>query len=117
MKQAILLPLCFKEMASKRKYGKRRSHQNLPHTFYLNCQVTQNIKTRKGAAKQRIIFFPGQQTQSLISHTIPKQQIIQELTNVANIKPLGIQSIRVYFRSRSNEFLTLANENTIFVCR
>ena len=36
--------------------------------------------------------------------TLPKQQLIQELRNIVSKKPLGIVSIRAYFRSRSNEF-------------
>ena len=37
---------------------KQRNHQNLPHTPYLNHHDTQDIKTRKGAAEQRVIFRP-----------------------------------------------------------
>ena len=36
--------------------------------------------------------------------TLPKIQLIQELRNIVSKKPLGIVSIRAYFRSRSNEF-------------
>ena len=35
---------------------------------------------------------------------MPKQQTIQELTNIVSIKSLDILSIRAYFRFRSNEF-------------
>ena len=45
-----------------------------------------------------------QQTQSTISHTIPKQQAIQGLKNIVSIKPLDVLSIRAYFKSRNNEF-------------
>ena len=61
-------------------------------------------KPGRGTAKQRMIFFPGKQTQSTILPTIPKQQTIHELTNIVSIKPLDILSIRACFRSRSNEF-------------
>ena len=54
----ILLPLCFQGITSQRKSGKRRSHQNLLHVPFLNCRDTQDIKTRKGKAKQRISFCP-----------------------------------------------------------
>ena len=46
----------------------------------------------------RVIFFPR------ATNTIPKQQTIQELTNIVSIKPFNIMSIRAYVRSRSNEF-------------
>ena len=38
---------------------KQRNYQNLPQIPYLNHHDTQDIKTRKRAAKQRIIFCPG----------------------------------------------------------
>ena len=90
-------------MTSQRTFVRQMNHQNLPHIPYLNHYDTQVIKTRKGPTKQRIIFFPRQQTQSTISPTIPKQQTTG-LTNILSIKHLDIMSIRTYFRSRCNEF-------------
>ena len=46
-------------MISQRKSVKQRNYQNLPQIPYLNRHDTQDIKTRKGAAKQRIIFCLG----------------------------------------------------------
>ena len=83
---------------------KRRDHQNLPHIPYLNHHDTQDIKTRKGPAKLRIIFCPrAANTEHDIAHNT-KTQTIQELTNIVSIKPLDILCIRAYFRSRSNGF-------------
>ena len=45
-------------MNFQRKSMKQRNHQNLPHIPYLNHHDTQDIETRKRAAKQRIILFP-----------------------------------------------------------
>ena len=61
-------------------------------------------RLERGQPSKEYFFVPKQQTQSTISLTIPKQQAIQELPNIVSIKPLGILSIRTYFRSRSNEF-------------
>ena len=61
-------------------------------------------RPEKGQPSKEYFFVPKQQTQSTISLTIPKQQTIQELTNIVSIKPLRILSIRAYFRSRSNDF-------------
>ena len=45
----------------KRKFAKQKNHQNVPQIYYLNHHGTQDIKTRKGAAKQ-IIFFCSKAT-------------------------------------------------------
>ena len=67
----ILLPLCFQGMTSKRKSGKRRNRQNLLHIPFLNCRNTQEIKIRKGAAKQSISFCPrATNTNHYIAHNI-----------------------------------------------
>ena len=80
-------------MTSQKKSVKQRNHQNLPRTPYLNHHDTQDIKTRKGAAKQRVIVRPrATNTEHDIAH------------NTETIKPFDILSIRTYFRSRSNEF-------------
>ena len=67
----ILLPLCFSGMTSQRKSGKRRNHQNLLHIPFLNCRNTQEIKIRKGAAKQSVSFCPrATNTNHYIAHNI-----------------------------------------------
>ena len=63
-------------------------------------------RPEKGQPSKEYFFVPKQQTQSTISLTIPKQQTIQELTNIVSIKPLHILCISAYFRSRSNQFKT-----------
>ena len=56
-------------MTSQRKFVKPRSHQNLPKIHYLNHRDTQDIKTRKGTAKQRIMFCPrATNTEDDITH-------------------------------------------------
>ena len=57
-----------------------------------------------GQSSKKYFFVQGQQIQSTIPPTIPKQQTIQELTNIVSIKHLDKLSIRAYFISRSNEF-------------
>ena len=48
---------------------KQRNHHNLPHTPYLNHHDTQDIKTKKGAAKQRVIVCPrATNTEHNIAH-------------------------------------------------
>ena len=45
-------------MTYQKKYVKQRNHQNLPHIPYLKHHDIQDIKAKKGAAKQKIIFCP-----------------------------------------------------------
>ena len=89
----------------KSKSVKQRIHQNLPHIAYLNRHDTQeDIKTRKGEAKQRIIFCPlATNTEHDIAHNTKTTDNIG-INKYRSIKPLDILSIRAYFRSRSNEF-------------
>ena len=61
-------------------------------------------KPERGQPSKEYFFVPVQQTQSAISHTIPKQQTIQGLKNIVSKKPLDVLSIRAYFKSRNNEF-------------
>ena len=52
-----------------KKFMKQRSHQNLPQIHFLNHYDTQDIQTRKGTAKQRIIFCPrATNTEHNIAH-------------------------------------------------
>ena len=104
VKQVILPPLCFYGITSQRKSVKQRNYQNLPHIPYLNHHDTQDIKPERGQPSKEYFFVPEQQTQSAISHTIPKQQTIQGLKNIVSKKPLDVLSIRAYFKSRNNEF-------------
>ena len=71
VKQVILLPLCFYGMTCQRKFVKQRNDQNLPQIHYFNHHDTQDNKTGKGAAKQRITFCPRvTNTERDIGHNI-----------------------------------------------
>ena len=89
------LPKKIREAKESSKLTSHPLSQQPRYTGYQN---------QKGGSQAKNNFVPGQQTQSAISPTIPKQQTILELTNIVSIKPLDILSIKAYFRCRSNEF-------------
>ena len=76
VKQVILPPFCSQGMTPPKK--------NLLSIGIIKTYLTSPIS--------------GQETQSTILPTIPKQQTIQELTNTVSIKLLDILSIWAYFR-------------------
>ena len=83
---------------------KQRNHQNLPHIPYLNHHDTQDIETRKRAAKQRIILFPrATNTDQNIAHNT-KTTDNTGINKYTKYKALRHTTIRAYVRSRSNEF-------------
>ena len=61
-------------------------------------------QNQKGVSQVKNIFLSQCNKHSTILHTIPKQQTIQELTNIVSIKSLDVLSIRAYSKSRNNEF-------------
>ena len=93
-------------MASQRKSEKQWNHQNLPRIPYFNHHDAQDIKTRKGTAKQIIVFCARAiSTGHDIAHNT-KTTDNTGINKYSKYKALIILSIRAYFRSRSNEFKT-----------
>ena len=59
-------------------------------------------KPERRQPSKEYFFFQGNKHKAM--PTKPKQQTIQELTNIVTIKPLDILFIRAFFRSRIKEF-------------